>query len=385
MNIQEAFNFSGKQLRVSGTVCDPLFCGRDCALILGYVKPLNALKEKVKNKHKFKLEDRVPVLGTLSHNEKKLIYITEAGLYELIFGSKLESAEKFKDYVFEVVLPSIRKNGYYVSDSISDEKVSQLQEELRQKNIELEKSHKKMLRLQEFIECTQELKKEEIFYIATTQAYASQNRFKYGGIARPKDLKARLACYNTGRAEGDLYYFCNIIECHKYKDIEQCLESLARGFKDKMGGKKEMVRLRYNDLLELVEFILDNNHKRIDFMNDNRQRFMTNLMELDPIIPLPIEIGNHIVVSREDNGKSTPLKKIDVSDWDEDQIQTLIKKLINSYAQNKGMQNYNFDTMDNDDDPLTVYWKEFSERASQSIQRTENLRFDSERSSTDAV
>jgi anti-repressor protein len=35
--------------------------------------------------------------------------LEEAGIYQLIFGSKLESAEKFQDWVFSEVLPAIRK------------------------------------------------------------------------------------------------------------------------------------------------------------------------------------------------------------------------------------------------------------------------------------
>jgi prophage antirepressor-like protein len=35
-------------------------------------------------------------LGGLKGNEKNTIYINEAGLYEFIFSSKKESAEKFK-------------------------------------------------------------------------------------------------------------------------------------------------------------------------------------------------------------------------------------------------------------------------------------------------
>ena len=45
----------------------------------------------------------------IEYHQGKSIYINEAGLYTLIFGSKLESAELFKDYVFEEVLPRIRK------------------------------------------------------------------------------------------------------------------------------------------------------------------------------------------------------------------------------------------------------------------------------------
>lgn len=39
--------------------------------------------------------------------------INEANLYRVIFGSKLKSAEKFQDWVFEDVLPSLRKTGKY--------------------------------------------------------------------------------------------------------------------------------------------------------------------------------------------------------------------------------------------------------------------------------
>ena len=40
-------------------------------------------------------------------------FIDEAGFYELVFGSKLEAAKKFCDWVFTAVLPSIRKYGQY--------------------------------------------------------------------------------------------------------------------------------------------------------------------------------------------------------------------------------------------------------------------------------
>lgn len=39
--------------------------------------------------------------------------INESGLYSLIFGSKLESAKKFKKWVTSEVLPQLRKTGSY--------------------------------------------------------------------------------------------------------------------------------------------------------------------------------------------------------------------------------------------------------------------------------
>lgn len=43
----------------------------------------------------------------------KLTYVTESGLYSLIFGSKQERSKKFKSWVTKEVLPSIRKTGNY--------------------------------------------------------------------------------------------------------------------------------------------------------------------------------------------------------------------------------------------------------------------------------
>ena len=45
-----------------------------------------------------------------------MIIINESGLYALIFGSKLESAQRFKRWVTSEILPSIRKTGGYVSN-----------------------------------------------------------------------------------------------------------------------------------------------------------------------------------------------------------------------------------------------------------------------------
>ena len=44
---------------------------------------------------------------------KYCTFINEPGFYELVFSSKLESAKKFRQWVFTTVLPSIRKYGQY--------------------------------------------------------------------------------------------------------------------------------------------------------------------------------------------------------------------------------------------------------------------------------
>lgn len=50
-----------------------------------------------------------------------LTIINESGLYALIFGSKLETAKRFKHWVTSEVLPSIRKHGIYATDNVIDQ------------------------------------------------------------------------------------------------------------------------------------------------------------------------------------------------------------------------------------------------------------------------
>ncbi len=44
----------------------------------------------------------------------KMAIINESGLYALIFGSRLESAKRFKHWVTSEVLPALRKTGHYI-------------------------------------------------------------------------------------------------------------------------------------------------------------------------------------------------------------------------------------------------------------------------------
>lgn len=84
------------------------FVGKDVATALGYAKPLNALSAHVEKDDSLK-QGITDSLG----REQETIFINESGLYALIFGSKLESAKRFKHWVTSEVLPAIRKNGSY--------------------------------------------------------------------------------------------------------------------------------------------------------------------------------------------------------------------------------------------------------------------------------
>jgi len=91
----------------------PYFCGKDVAKALGYANPQKAFRDHVFEEDRVKLENlRGYATFTPSKNEQGAsIYITEPGLYALIFGSQKEEAKAFKKWVCQDVLPRLRR--YY--------------------------------------------------------------------------------------------------------------------------------------------------------------------------------------------------------------------------------------------------------------------------------
>ena len=87
------------------------FVGKDIAGILGFSNSRKAIADHVDDEDK-----GVTNCYTLGGNQN-ITVINESGLYSLIFGSKLPSAKKFKHWVTNEILPSIRKNGSYALQS----------------------------------------------------------------------------------------------------------------------------------------------------------------------------------------------------------------------------------------------------------------------------
>lgn len=105
------FNFEGHDIRAIAIDGEPWFVGKDVAEALGYGKGksiTNAVTNHVDDEDKGVTKIMTP------GGRQKMIIINESGLYSLILSSKLDSAKKFKKWVTNEVLPSIRKNGGYI-------------------------------------------------------------------------------------------------------------------------------------------------------------------------------------------------------------------------------------------------------------------------------
>ena len=109
-------SFSSKefgQIRVIQEKGKCLFCGLDIAKTLGYKRPADAVTAHCKGS----VIRRVPTSG----GEQPIKFIPEGDVYRLIVQSKLPAAVRFERWVFDEVLPTIRKHGGYLGESLLEQ------------------------------------------------------------------------------------------------------------------------------------------------------------------------------------------------------------------------------------------------------------------------
>jgi len=93
---------------------EPWFVGKDVTDALEYGNHRQAFKTHVDEGDK-----AVHSMDTLGGKQNSII-INESGMYALVFGSRLESAKRFKRWVTSEVLPAIRKTGRYDNEDFEN-------------------------------------------------------------------------------------------------------------------------------------------------------------------------------------------------------------------------------------------------------------------------
>ncbi|WP_277640086.1 BRO family protein [Bacteroides graminisolvens] len=98
--------FEGEEIRIIEQNGKHLFVATDVARVLGHTNPQRAIRDHCKGV----TETVIPTNGGL----QSIKLIGEGDIYRLVVRSKLKSAERFESWVFDEVLPSIRKDGGYI-------------------------------------------------------------------------------------------------------------------------------------------------------------------------------------------------------------------------------------------------------------------------------
>jgi len=103
---------------------DPLFVAKDVCDLLGYTNSRKAVADHVPQNH----QNTVTIRDGITAGNPNQTVITEAGLYRLIFASKMPAAEEFTAWVTECVLPQIRETGVFIPGETAEERAEALKQ-----------------------------------------------------------------------------------------------------------------------------------------------------------------------------------------------------------------------------------------------------------------
>ncbi|EHD2239366.1 TPA: hypothetical protein I7787_06270 [Vibrio vulnificus] len=108
-----SFDFCSQELRTAVTTeGEPLFCGKDVCEMLDISKYRDALS-------RLDEDQGCPVLVDTLGGQQTMSFVTESGLYELIFMSRKPEAKAFRKWITSEVLPQIRRTGSYTLNPAS--------------------------------------------------------------------------------------------------------------------------------------------------------------------------------------------------------------------------------------------------------------------------
>jgi prophage antirepressor-like protein len=267
MEIVKAFteNNMHTNIVIKGTYNEPLFRASD----IGEILEMGNIRTSIQN---FDNTERHVHSMDTSTGIKQVTFLTEKGLYKVLFKSRKLIAEKFQNWVCEVI-KEIRLNGIY-----------DLQKQLEIQKTEMEKLEDKKnqeydikLQEQKVLEREKILLKEYatiagIIYIIKVKTYENKSYV----IKLGQSSKGVAARYNEHKSK---YDECLLLDCfaiNKSKDFESFLHN-----------HKDIRCNKVNDLIghekELELFLIGKNlsyQSLLNIINNNIHSFQYNMNEL---------------------------------------------------------------------------------------------------------
>lgn len=140
MNIV-GFDFNGSSVRTMDIDEKVYFIAKDIAEMLGYQNTTRTIKQYCKNPISAEnlLKGGTETVPPLDKNfQLQTIMIPESDVWRLIIKSRLPEAQKIEQWIFDEVLPTIRKTGVYTIHKELQEKFEKEVAEYRDKITGLE-------------------------------------------------------------------------------------------------------------------------------------------------------------------------------------------------------------------------------------------------------
>jgi prophage antirepressor-like protein len=216
--------FQENNITIYGTHENPLFKAKDIGDLLGMTNIRETIKDYNNNQRCVRATDT-------AFGKKDTIFLTEQGLYKVLMKSRKPIAEKFQDWICEVV-EEIRKTGEYKNKK------------------EIEHKTKNTL----FIDQYQD---KSIIYLGLVEETEQQKIVKYGYTSDTKStLKRHKETY------GDFFHYVYAVECKEHYKLEKKIQKhndlLSRHIKNYNGEQKqELIRLDKNfSIKNLINLIM---------------------------------------------------------------------------------------------------------------------------------
>lgn len=236
-----------------------LFCANDVAESLGYAKTRNAIATHCR----YALKRGVPH-PQAPDKEIEMTFIPEGDVYRLIAKSKLPEAEKFESWVFDEVLPDIRKHGMYMTDPLAalldDDADEDKFLEIAQKYVTEKKRRKALEKEVQKLEGEVEYKEDVIVGLVDDIDLATKrqriNQIVKHGVTKTESYQKRWSMFYV---EFEKKYHMNFglrLEKHK-KDFKPQLKNkidyIERGLKMIPQAYEICCKLFENDVAALME------------------------------------------------------------------------------------------------------------------------------------
>ncbi len=212
------------------------FNAKQVCVSLKYKDPKKAIINNVDKEDKIQLKNME--LNFEVQQQPDSIYINESGLYSLLFSSRTQKAKKFIKWIKNDVLPLIRQNNIFSTDS----EITKLQKKIN----ELEKKNKVLLN---------DLKVEKFpqsAMVYVVEEYDTDNEIYYR-LGKTNDMNKRIKIYNTHSIHNKKVVHYVEIQCPK--QLESCVLSLLYDYRYK--NRKDFFKCSLNKVKKAFTECID--------------------------------------------------------------------------------------------------------------------------------
>ena len=154
------------------------------------------------------LHEEIQLMRPVDKPRKRWIIMKTTNFKKAIMRLNTPRREDIQDY-YLLLEELVQLYGAYTT---------QFREKQLKDQIKSNQDH--ILLLKDLLIDDQKREKTKVLYIATSQNYARQNRFKVGGVENTQKLDSRLATYNSRSASGDEWYYSDTFLVADYHQIE---------------------------------------------------------------------------------------------------------------------------------------------------------------------